>query len=136
MSARLKILFLSLLLVTACQSPFLVFAGKALVGEETSTKSFAFASEYSLLQLETHVDEPYSVILRCTVIEGQLYIDAAPRRRWGKNLAQSNAVRVKLGNKIYPALASEVTDASLTRLFLSGRKLYRLDPVTKKPELR
>ena len=127
---KLTVLLVSTFFLSGCQTPFLVFPGKALQGELGSTESFSFAEQFTLLQLETLVDEPYSVFLRSTVIDGELYIDAAPARRWGKHLAQFNQVRIKLGDKIYPAIAREVTDPELTAKFLPGRKLYRLDPVT------
>ena len=72
------------LVLAGCQGPFLLFPGKELSGEPEQTASFAFASEYQTLVLEVNPAAPYSVILRTTVIEGHLYIDAAKNRKWGK----------------------------------------------------
>ena len=126
---KIKSLLCCIVLLAGCQSPFLVFPGKALQGEPAITDSFAFAEAFTLLQLETNVIQPYSVFLRTTIIDGELYIDAAPARRWGKHLSQSAEVRIKLGDKIYPARAVEISDPVLKEKFLSGRALYRLLPV-------
>ena len=126
MGQKLKILILLCLLLTGCQTPFLLFPGTALKGEVAIAESFQFAADFSLLQLE--VDD-YSVILRTTVIGESLYIDAAPRRRWGKRLRETSKVRIKLGEKIYPAMVTQVTDPELTSKFLPGRTIYRLDPL-------
>jgi hypothetical protein len=130
MSSQLKTLLRLLplwLLITACQSPFLVFPGKSLTGDVAYTSSFQFASQFPLLQLETR---GYSVILRTTVIDGDLYLDAAPARRWGKYLAETRRARLKLGDKLYPARAEVVTDAAITSQFLAGRTVYRMVPLS------
>ena len=128
MQPSMKSLIFCLLLLTGCQSPFLTFPGKALPGELTRTESFDFAAEYPLLQLETNPDAPYSVWLRTTVIDGGLYVDAAPARQWGRHLQRSPEVKVKLGERVYPALAVEVTAPEITEKFIAGRRIYRLEP--------
>ena len=55
----------------------LTLAGKQLKGIEATTTNFAFAERYKLLKLEVNPEKPYSVILRCTVLDGELYVDAA-----------------------------------------------------------
>ncbi len=126
MGHKLKLLILLSLALTGCQTPFLLFPGKTLEGEMAYTETFQFAVDYALLQLEVN---NYSVILRSTVIGDQLYIDAAPRRRWAKHLQQADGVRIKLGDNIYPARVIEITDPELTKRFLPGRTLYRVDPL-------
>jgi hypothetical protein len=111
-----------------CQSPFLVFAGGELGAVESSADSFAFADDYTLLKLEVRPEQPYSVILRVTVIDGALYIDAAERRRWHTYLQANPKVRVQLGDAVYPAQAVPVSDPAITGRFLSGRIVYRIDP--------
>lgn len=118
-------LIIAALLMSGCQTPFLVFPGKALEGQVATTTSFAFAEDYDLLLLETG---DYSVILRSTVIDGELYIDAAPARRWGKRLRQSQDVRIKLGDTIYPATAVVVVNPDIIDRFLSGRTVYKIVP--------
>ena len=97
-------------------------------GEEISTSSFAFAAEFKLLQLEVRPSDPYSVWLRVIVKDQHLYIDAADSRRWHKYLKDDSNVRIKLGDKIYPATTTIVTDQDLLDEFLQGRTIYQLDP--------
>ncbi len=122
-------LLLCMALLAGCQSPFLVFSGGALTGQVSETDSFAFAGGYRTLQLEVNPEAPYSVILRTTVIDGELYIDAADARRWAGYLADEPRVRIKLGKFIYPALARPVSDTYLADQFLPGRTVYRIDPL-------
>ena len=128
MHYRLALCFLLLPLIAGCQTPFLVFPGEALQGMVEQTKSFAFASRYSLMQLETCAPKPYSVFLRVTVIEESLYIDASPKRRWAKYLVASPKVRVRLGKLIYPAIAVLIDNPSISERFISGRQIYELVP--------
>lgn len=85
-----------------------------------------------MLQLETRPTDPYSVNLRVTVIDDQLYIDAAEQRKWHAYLKEDPKVRVKLGARIYPAIAIVVNDEKVLRHFLAGRTVYRLDPLPQK----
>lgn len=126
MSRKSLMLVLIAFSLTACQSAFLTFPGSALQGVEAEAEDFAFAAGYRLLQLETNGD--YSVILRVTVIEGDLYIDAAPTRRWAKHLATNPNVRIKLGNRVYRGFARRVEDLSITSQFMKRRQIFRIDP--------
>ena len=119
---------LGLISLMGCQSAFLTLPGGRLTGDEVQVESFSFAADYGLLQLEVRPDKPYSVWLRVIVKNEKLYIDAAPNRRWHKYLADDPRVRVKLGDKIYPARVQLVTDKILLQEFLSNRSIYRLDP--------
>lgn len=130
---------LMLLLLCACQTPVLTLPGKQLKGIEVTTPDFAFAARYKLLKLEVNPDKPYSVILRCTVLGDELYVDAAVSRKWAIYLESDKRVRVKLGESIYNAAAEAVTDPKITERFLEGRTIYRIKPtatgeaVTERP---
>ena len=126
MKAISMILVLSLL--CACQTPVLTLPGKQLKGTEATTTNFAFAARYKLLKLEVNPEKPYSVILRCTVLDGELYVDAAESRKWAKYLESDKRVRLKLGDAIYDAVAESILDPEITERFLKGRTIYRLRP--------
>ena len=117
-----------ILVLTACQTPVLLFPGKALSGKENATDSFAFAREYTLLTLEVSPKDPYSIFLRVSMIGDDLYIDAAPSRQWARRLSEDRRVRIRIGGKIYPAMATPVTDPDIVSAFRAGRTIYRLDP--------
>ncbi|MCZ6503893.1 MAG: nitroreductase/quinone reductase family protein [Gammaproteobacteria bacterium] len=119
---------LVLLLISGCQTAFLMFPGGELSGQEIHASSFRFAGEFELLQLEVRPVRPYSVWLRVVMNGDNLYIDAAPGRRWLRYLKDNPRVRIKLGDKVYPATATLVTDTDLLTYFLKRRTIYRLDP--------
>jgi len=121
-------LIFSVLLLTACQSPFLTFPGGELTGMTGESSSFSFAGEFKTLHLEVRPGAPYSVILRVVMLNGKLYIDAAEGRRWHRFLKTDNHVRIKLGKKIYLATANKITDPVVTSEFLEGRTIYELLP--------
>ena len=130
MSTRLLPLLVLITGLMGCQAPFLVFNGGALAGPEAEAASFAFAADYNLLRLEVRPEKPYSVILRVVVHDGQLYIDAAQRRRWHTYLQQDPRVRVRLGDTVYPATAVVVEDPEIRSRFLAGRTIYKIVPRT------
>jgi|TARA_B110000263_G_C15176158_1_gene449313 hypothetical protein len=124
-----KIGFLcAFLLLAGCPNPTLLLPGKQLVGPTESVDSFAFAQQFSVLQLELNPDQPYSVNLRVTVIDGNLYIDASKQRRWYRHLKENNQVRIKLGSVIYTAKAVVEHRGEVTRQFLSKHIVFRLEP--------
>lgn len=129
-TGRRLVIVVLLVFNSGCQSAFFLFPGKVLTGEVKTVDSFEFAQAFELLQLEVNPDSPYSVWLRVTVIDGQLYIDAAPRRRWHRFLKANNQARVKLGDTVYPAVAVLVEDTSVTARFTAGRTIYRIVPRT------
>jgi hypothetical protein len=102
--------------------------GGALTGCEEITESFAFAQTATLLRLETRGDAPYSVWLRVTLIEGRLFVDAAPRRKWLETLKRNPNVRLRIADKIYPAFAVRTNKPRFTQPFLSGRLIYEMLP--------
>ncbi len=126
--SKLSFVLIGVIWLAACQSPVLIFSGGTLSGSVTDTDSFAFATQYKLLQLEVRPEDPYSVILRVIVHDNLLYIDAAESRRWHKYLKLNPDVRVKLGDSLYRATAVRVSDPEITKHFLHGRTIYRLVP--------
>jgi len=125
---RWAIIWFLTTLVSACQSPYLVFSGKALTGELGHAENFDFAKNFTLLKLETHLPKPYSVILRVNVIDSKLYIDAASNRRWHDYIKENKHIRIQLGEVIYLAKASVVNDEEIKSRFLSGRTIYLIEP--------
>ena len=105
-----------------------MFPGGSIGTTVSETDDFAFARSYRLIELEVRPDDPYSVLLRCVVIEGKLYLDAAPARKWGQLIRTDSRVRVKLGEAVYQATAKEITDKYIIDRFITGRTIYRLEP--------
>lgn len=102
--------------------------GGRLGGEEASTTSWsAAAGDDRILDLETRPGDPYSVRIGFILRDDRLYIDPASGRRWLPNLEANPSVRVRLGSRIYPALAVRVTDPAELQGFDSERRVFRLE---------
>ena len=102
MSVRL----LSLLFVIAtsgCNGPFMLLPGGGLGGAvKPSPSDWSFVGEYETAQLETRPEDPYSVNIAVTVIEGSLYINAGDTEtEWVKNIAANPPVRLRLDDMLY-----------------------------------
>ncbi len=122
---------LALLMLGGCQSALNPFPRGELRGLEAHSESFAFASDFKVLALETRPQHPYTVNLMVVVIDGQLYVDAAPTRKWHDYIKMDPRVRVGLGGQIYRAVAEEVNDPILIERFLPGRLIYRIVPCNR-----
>lgn len=113
-------------LIISCSTPFLTLPGKSLQGIEANAESWEFAAEFKIMQLETRLLNPYSVFHLVVLKHNNLYLNAAKHRRWHDYIKQDPEVRVKLGDKIYRAIAVEVTDPEELKDFSTRRTIYRL----------
>ena len=111
-----------------CSSPFLGLPGGELRGEtiREPVDDWSFADSW-FLDLETRPEDPYSVELNYTVRDGALYIDPAEGRAWLDHIREDPRVRVRLGDKIYPATAVLVGEPGELEGFPEDRYVYRLD---------
>lgn len=116
------------LLAAGCGGPMLVFPGGALRGEVVSTPvdDWSFADD-RFIDLETRLDDPYSVELNYFVKDGKLYVDPAEGRRWLDHIRADPRVRVRLGGKVYPTTAVLVGKPGELEGFDADRFVYRLD---------
>jgi hypothetical protein len=114
----------------ACNGPMAMLPGGELSGPVESTHSWAFASEFESLELETRPEDPYSVRIGFVLRDGALYIDPAEERRWYQYLKDDANVRVRFAEVIYPATAFEVTADEEKAGFDPTRHVFRLEPST------
>lgn len=109
----LKVLSLSacLLMLSACDGPFIFAAGGALSGTVTEVPDrWQLDEDSAVAQLETRPDDPYSVNFTYVQLDGRFYVYAGDTRtNWVKNIEQSPLVRVRVQDAIYPARAVRVT---------------------------
>jgi len=129
--------FLAALAVLGCNGPFGLLPGGSLAGTPTETpRDWSFAGEAGTIQLETRhatePDEPYSVNLAYTVMNGLLYINAGgTETQWAKNIALDPNVRLRLAGQLYDLEADRVTDPSEVVAFAeawTGQSFFRRDP--------
>jgi hypothetical protein len=125
-----------LLLVLAaigCNGPTFLLPGGKLTGEPKATPAdWAFAGEYGTVQLETHPEDPYSVNVAFTLLDGRLYINAGDTEtQWVKNISSNPRVRLRLDGALYDLLAERVTDDDEIAAFATAwtsQSVFRRDP--------
>ncbi len=135
-STRVRValgLALGALASSACE-PLGPLAGGELEGEthQTEVADWSFAHGYDTIQLETRPDDPHSVTVWCFTHEGRLYVPSrhAKRKRWVQNVMDDPRIRVRIGDRIYPARASRVSDsAELEAAVPALFEKYDLEPL-------
>ena len=64
-----------------------------------------------MVQLETRPEDPYSVNIAYTLLEGRLYINAGDTEtEWVKNMEVNPLVRLRISEALYALRAERVTD--------------------------
>jgi hypothetical protein len=131
-SVRLAALLLAVA-VSACNGPLVVFPGGKLSGDAASAPTdWSFAGDSGTAQLETRPEDPYSVNLVFTVVNGGLYINAGDTEtRWVKNIEANPSVRLRIDSAVYDLRAERVTDAAEIAAFAvawTGQSMFRRDP--------
>lgn len=104
--------------ISAC-SEYIPLSSGALEGIVTATPTaWTQVATTEVIQLETTVDEPYSVNLWTVEINGDLFIFAGDNHtNWVKNIEQNADVRLRAEGLIYELHATRITDAALFALF-------------------
>ncbi|MEM9621039.1 MAG: hypothetical protein AAF993_05270, partial [Pseudomonadota bacterium] len=87
-------------------------------------------AEGGVIELETKPDDPYSVKIGAVVVDGELYIDPAPERRWYQHMVDNPDIRFRFDGQssIYTARVYAVEEADIVSQFESGRVVLRLGP--------
>ena len=111
----------------------MLLPGGSLTGESTPAPSdWVFAGDYGTVQLETRPEDPYSVNVAFTVVEGGIYLNAGnTETRWVKNMTQNPLVRLRMDGRLYDLRAERVTGAAEIAAFAeawTGQSMFRRDP--------
>lgn len=112
-------------LVYATRSnPIGPLAGRELTGEVVTTAitDWSFTDEHPLIAVETRPAAPHSVTVICFSHDGALYVPArgGSAKDWPHFAVSDPRVRVKIGDKVYPALATRVEDPELRRVLIAA----------------
>ena len=132
MSFRLLALPL-VLAALGCNGPIGLLPGGELDGEARSAPAdWAFAGDYGTVQLESRPEDPYSVNIAFTVLDGRLYINAGDTEtQWVKNIASNPLVRLRMDGALYDLRAERVMDADEIAAFAgawTSQSMFRRDP--------
>ena len=99
------------------RDPIGPLSGKELTGAvvEARVSDWSFSDEHPLIAVETRLDDPHSVTTICFTSDGALYVPArdGDSKTWTKYVLDDPRVRVKIGDSIYPARATRITDDAL-----------------------
>jgi hypothetical protein len=99
-----------LLILTACDGPFILAAGGDLSGTvKEAPNKWLLDEDSAVAQLETRPEDPYSINFTYVQLKGQFYVYAGDTRtNWVKHIEQNPLVRVRVKDNIYPVRAIRV----------------------------
>jgi len=122
----------------ACNGPFGLLPGGKLDGDPKPVPAaWEPDGENGVGQLETRPNDPYSVNLVYTVLDGNLYINAGDTRtEWVKNIEADPAVRLRIRDTLYDLEAVRVTDREEIVAFgaaWTSQSMFRRDPAELDP---
>ena len=128
-----RLLLLPMLAALACGGPLPFLSGGSLEGEVKSVPSdWTAAGDYGTAQLETRPEDPYSVNLAYTLLDGALYLNAGnTETQWVQNMTADPQVRLRLKGAIYELHADRVTDPAEIDRFgqaWTSQSMFRRDP--------
>ena len=88
------------------------FPGGRLQGVPASPPAdWSGIGESKICEIETKPKDPYSVTVSCTVVDGQMYVNAGGRESpWAANVIADPNVRLRIDGEIYPVQAVRVED--------------------------
>jgi hypothetical protein len=119
----------------ACRDPFVLLPGGKLDGQvRAEAGERPLPDGYGTGQLETRPEDPYSVNLVYTVLDGRIYVNAGDEQRaWTRNLDTDPNVRLRVDDVIYELRAERVTDraeiAEFGKAWLA-QSSFRQDPAS------
>jgi hypothetical protein len=114
-------------------------AGKRLAGPVVSepVSDWSFTDEHYLIAVETRPAAPHSVTTICFAHEGSLYVPAqgGSAKDWTHFAVSNPRVRLKIGDKVYPAIATRITDPDAREAMVAAaRAKYDFDGGDTPPE--
>lgn len=131
---RAPLVLLAIAVFTGCNGPLPFLSGSALNGGVVPTpQTWALEEDFGMAQLETNPDEPYSVNIAYTQIDGQLYLNAGDTEtQWVKYMDANPNVRLRISDAIYELRAERIRDPQEVAAFgkaWTDHSMFHRDPV-------
>ena len=107
--------------------PIAIIPGKRLSGEEQPYPAdWAFSNEHMTIAVESRPGDPHSVTTICFIHEGNLYVPAqsGSTKKWPQYVLEDPRVRLKIGDAVYPARATRVTNIGPEEITPSAASKY------------
>ena len=107
--------------------PIEILTGRQVTGVEVSYPvDWTFADGYSTIAVETRIGNPHSVTVICWIADGKLHIPArdGASKDWPSYVMTDNRVRLKVGDRVYPATLRRLADADVAGLIAQGAIKY------------
>jgi len=125
---------LPILIAFGCNGPVVLLPGGKLNGETRPVPAdWAFAGDYGTAQLETRPEDPYSVNIAYTIVDGSPFINAGDTEtQWVKNIAADPRVRFRLDGALYDMRVERVENSAEIAEFgkaWMSQSMFRRDPV-------
>ena len=127
-----------LVLLTGCEpserTPGLWLRGE-VVDPPPQDWSFTDAHREIFVEVSTPYFLPHSVTIWCAQVHGQLFIGARDpeTKNWPGWLDRNRDIRLKIGARVYPVSATDVTDDdTLQSINVAYTAKYALDPAAKR----
>ncbi|MEE2677995.1 MAG: nitroreductase/quinone reductase family protein [Myxococcota bacterium] len=132
MTVRMVLLTLCVF-AAGCNGPVVLLPGGRLAGEVRPVpKDWSFAGAYGTAQLETRPQDPYSVNIAYTILDGEPLINAGDTEtRWVKNIAADPRVKLRVDGVIYEMRADRVHSRAEVERFAkawTSQSMFRRDP--------
>lgn len=127
--ALVAILILAAIAYPFRRDPIGPLAGKELSGEVAAEtpSDWGFTDEHMTIAVEVRPEDPHSITTICFVHEGALYVPAqgGSDKEWTQMVLADPRVRLKIGDRIYPAKATRIADESQREAMIaSASKKY------------
>ena len=128
--SRTALTLITLLLVSGCEDPFIVFAGGELSGQVVpAPEDWADVVAIDTVQLETQPEDPYSINIWIANVGEDLYVATGDDgTNWTEHINASAKVRLRANDNLYLLEAYLVhDDAERSRVSQAYVRKYDLD---------
>ena len=127
MHTVLTLLFVAYVAYQFRTDPIGMMSGRAVTGEEVAyPANWDFTNDHMTIAVESRPGSPHSVTVICWTANGKLHIPArdGATKDWPSYVLADNRVRIKVGDRVYPATLSRVADDNVEPLIAAGAAKY------------